>query len=277
MQVQVSGPGLDREPFTPSHEAKPSKRLVNVLAHPTWSVKSLLPPIAPDPSSPPSEITPYTLRHLCALSALPPPSPNSPEESSLLSSLRTHLHFVRHIQTIDTHGVEPLRAIRDESDEYIKSRRGTVELADPEIKWILAQERSVGRWGRIVINGEGEERPQGPDGEGVEGDGEGVGVGERVKGRYEVRPRRQGQMEDLEGEREDDIVDEEVGGGSGDAVVEDGDEGGEAGLAGFIPMGEKGSGVEDGGVGDGVARSRRRRRPPPQRYYFVKTPARKTE
>ena len=286
IHVHVGGPRLNRDPYAQSSDAKPFKRLVNVLAHPTWSVKSLLPPPPPlrvplSPSFPStsepqpepesdtasSEITSATLAHLCHLSALPPPVPSSPEESALLASLYTHLHFVRHIQSVDTRDVEPLRAIRDESDEFIQSRRGTVELEDPEIQWILGQEKSVGRWGRIVVNG---------NGEGGEIDGE----GKRVEGRYEVRPRRQGQMEDLEGEMADDIVDAEDVVGEEDVVrVEDvgvEDASGGAEPAEFRPFAEEESQVEDEGEEE-VGTRRRRRRPPPQRYFFVKTPVRKTE
>lgn len=54
------------------------------------------------------------LRHLLQLSALPPPS-SGEEEAELLGTLSSQLHFVRAIQSVDTRGVEPLRAIRDET------------------------------------------------------------------------------------------------------------------------------------------------------------------
>ncbi|KAK8025123.1 hypothetical protein PG990_002946 [Apiospora arundinis] len=44
------------------------------------------------------------------------PAPATPEEEdALLTTLRTQLHFVRSIQSVDTTGVAPLAAIRDET------------------------------------------------------------------------------------------------------------------------------------------------------------------
>jgi hypothetical protein len=86
--------------------------LEQLLAEPTWSVESLLPPAARGPDAP--EITSQQLHHLLRLSALPPPE--TPEqEQKMLDTLAAQLHFVGKIQEVDTTGVEPLRVIRDET------------------------------------------------------------------------------------------------------------------------------------------------------------------
>jgi Asp-tRNA(Asn)/Glu-tRNA(Gln) amidotransferase C subunit len=86
--------------------------LEQLLAEPTWSVESLLPPTTRAPDAP--QITSQQLHHLLRLSALPPPK--SPEqEQKMLDTLAAQLHFVGKIQEVDTTGVEPLRAIRDET------------------------------------------------------------------------------------------------------------------------------------------------------------------
>jgi Asp-tRNA(Asn)/Glu-tRNA(Gln) amidotransferase C subunit len=86
--------------------------LEQLLAEPTWSVESLLPPKTRSPDAP--QITSQQLHHLLRLSALPPPE--TPEqEQKMLDTLVAQLHFVGKIQEVDTSGVEPLRAIRDET------------------------------------------------------------------------------------------------------------------------------------------------------------------
>ena len=158
----------------PSIPKRPSPRIVSALSTPTWSVRSLLPADISSPpritaSQPPTasatttpsttshlqsgsnttdEITPTTLRHLCNLSALPPPEPNSAEEAALLHSLRTHLHFVRHIQSIPTSHVSPLVALRDETPEAIAAT--TIKLSHPDIQYVLSREKQVGKYGRII-------------------------------------------------------------------------------------------------------------------------------
>ncbi|KAI0124882.1 hypothetical protein BJ170DRAFT_597731 [Xylariales sp. AK1849] len=126
---------------TPDASPQPSPR--EILSKPTWSVRSLLPPSSnSEPSSSPSEveeITPQTLRHLLRLSALPSPSSPS-EEATLLSTLRSQLHFVRSIQSVDTTGVPPLRSIRDETAAGI--RELTIGL--DSLKEALEKEDVVG-------------------------------------------------------------------------------------------------------------------------------------
>jgi aspartyl/glutamyl-tRNA(Asn/Gln) amidotransferase C subunit len=110
----------------------------DLLAKPTWAVASLLPPSArprrdafqrrtaeeeeefklatqqEDDSA--KEITREKLHHLLKLSALPRPK-DEREEKSMLADLRSQVHFVKEIQKVDTTGVEPLVAIRDETAE----------------------------------------------------------------------------------------------------------------------------------------------------------------
>jgi Asp-tRNA(Asn)/Glu-tRNA(Gln) amidotransferase C subunit len=125
----------------------PSKRIESALATPTWSVRSLLPPAegkAAADISTAEEITRDKLHHLLNLSALPLPKTPA-EEQSLLDTLRAQIHFVREIQKVDTSGVEPLRAIRDETAEHIEET--TVTLDD--LREVFEQEEVVGRNGRI--------------------------------------------------------------------------------------------------------------------------------
>jgi hypothetical protein len=63
----------------------------------------------------------------------------------MLKTLESQIHFVREIQKVDTTGVEPLRAIRDESAEGIEEQ--TITLAD--LQEHLDAEEVVGRNGRI--------------------------------------------------------------------------------------------------------------------------------
>ncbi|KIX97471.1 uncharacterized protein Z520_06923 [Fonsecaea multimorphosa CBS 102226] len=91
-----------------------------------------------------SKITIIKLRHLLRLSALPPPQ-SKIEEEKMLKELRDQLHLVREILKVDTTGVEPLVAIRDETAEHIQERTITREtLAE-----FLALEEKKGRNGTI--------------------------------------------------------------------------------------------------------------------------------
>ncbi|KAF2865322.1 hypothetical protein BDV95DRAFT_460513, partial [Massariosphaeria phaeospora] len=109
-----------------------------LLANPTWSVESLLPPKAGATDTP--KISSQQLHHLLRLSALPPPS--SPEdEKKMLDTLSAQLHFVGEIQQVDTTGVEPLRAIRDETRAAEKEHKITMET----LTEAFAQEKVVGK------------------------------------------------------------------------------------------------------------------------------------
>ncbi|KAM7200550.1 hypothetical protein V8F20_005281 [Naviculisporaceae sp. PSN 640] len=104
-----------------------------LLSKPTWSIKSLF--------SSPSEgisISPAQLTHLLRLSALPTPS--SPAETQqILSTLQSQLLFVREIQKVDTTGIRPLPAIRDESAAGLEET--TLSLDTPSIKDALSPEK----------------------------------------------------------------------------------------------------------------------------------------
>ncbi|KAI1366102.1 hypothetical protein F5Y08DRAFT_155590 [Xylaria arbuscula] len=138
---------LTRASKTPPSPALPTADIASLLSRPTWSVRSLLPQSAstsPSPSPPPSSspssssspgkpspetstsITSKTLHHLLRLSALPLPRDAS-EEAAMLATLNSQLHFVRAIQDIDTRGVAPLRAIRDETAAGLRGQ--TIGLA----------------------------------------------------------------------------------------------------------------------------------------------------
>lgn len=124
-----------------------------LLEKPTWSVTSLMPPSAlqsktsspaerggqrkdessavtasksaalQDTAAPEGEeeITVGKLHHLLRLSALPIPKSHE-QTQRMLQSLRDQLHFVREIQKVDTQGVEPLVALRDETAEARQER-----------------------------------------------------------------------------------------------------------------------------------------------------------
>ncbi|KAK5631277.1 hypothetical protein RRF57_006991 [Xylaria bambusicola] len=123
---------LTRASRTPRTPVIPTNDLVSLLSRPTWSVRSLLPQSSStSPSSPSSSsITPKTLHHLLRLSALPLPR-TADEEAQMLSTLNSQLHFVRAIQDIDTRGVTPLRAIRDETTAGLREQTiGLEELQE---------------------------------------------------------------------------------------------------------------------------------------------------
>ncbi|KAJ6781305.1 hypothetical protein PWT90_07083 [Aphanocladium album] len=107
-----------------------------ILAQPSWSVRSLL---AENDGSPAETITSSQLHHLLKLSALPLPK-SEQEEASMIATLQSQLHFVKAVQRVDTTGLEPLQAIRDETDEG--RREGTICLKD--LKEALAKEARVG-------------------------------------------------------------------------------------------------------------------------------------
>jgi len=114
------------------------KELEQLLAEPRWAVESLLPPKTPAPDAP--QITSKQLHHQLRLSALP--SPETPEaEQKMLDTLAAQLHFVGKIQEVDTSGVEPLRAIRDESQAAEQEQTITVET----LAGALEKEKIVGK------------------------------------------------------------------------------------------------------------------------------------
>jgi Asp-tRNA(Asn)/Glu-tRNA(Gln) amidotransferase C subunit len=128
---------------TPRRDIPVSPRIASLLEAPTWSVRSLLPD--PDRAIPSEDIiTKSQLHHLLRLSALPPPR-NEKEESKLLKTLQAQIHFVKEIQKVDTSGVEPLRAIRDETTAAVEEETVTLE----DLKLYLDKEEKVGRNGKV--------------------------------------------------------------------------------------------------------------------------------
>lgn len=118
-----------------------SSRVQSMLAQPSWSVRSLLP--TPE-STEKSQIGRDQLHHLLKLSALPLPKSDE-EERRMLKTLESQIHFVKEIQKIDTTGVEPLVAIRDETTESIREQTVTLETLQP----YLDKEKKVGGNGTI--------------------------------------------------------------------------------------------------------------------------------
>ncbi|KAK1986658.1 hypothetical protein LZ30DRAFT_685197 [Colletotrichum cereale] len=111
-----------------------SKPASALLSKPAWSVASLLPPGSKtaDTTAASTEepISRAKLHHLLRLSALPLPESEA-EESAMLHTLHSQLHFVRDVQSVDTTGVEPLRSLRDETTEGVaEAAIGLQELQD---------------------------------------------------------------------------------------------------------------------------------------------------
>lgn len=112
--------------------------LEQLLTEPTWSVESLLPPKTRAPDAP--RITSQQLHHLLRLSALPPPETKE-QEQKMLDTLAAQLHFVGKIQQVDTAGVMPLRAIRDETTAAEEEQTITLET----LKEALSREKVIGK------------------------------------------------------------------------------------------------------------------------------------
>lgn len=116
----------------------------DLLSRPTWSVRSLRGPPTPSPEQQRHHaITPPQLHHLLRLAALPQPA-SAGEEAAMIATLQSQLQFVRAVQRVDTAGVEPLSAIRDETDAAV--REGTVGLED--LRDALGREARVGHYKR---------------------------------------------------------------------------------------------------------------------------------
>jgi Asp-tRNA(Asn)/Glu-tRNA(Gln) amidotransferase C subunit len=130
---------------TKPQRAAPSKPLdiKALLSTPSWSVSSLLPPQSSIPADFP--VTPEKLRHLLRLSALPEPK-DVAEEAEMMQTLASQLHFVKEIQKVDTTGVEPLRAIRDETAEAAQDAEITIE----SLKEAFGKEEVLGKHYRRI-------------------------------------------------------------------------------------------------------------------------------
>lgn len=147
--------------------------LEELLSTPTWSVESLLPPKTRAPDAP--KVTSQQLHHLLRLSALP--LPESPEaEQKMLDTLADQLHFVGKIQEVDTTGVEPLRAIRDETE--LGREEQTITLQ--KLAHALNQEEIIGKHYKRI-----QRKTEPVDTEGIE-DWDVLGSAERKVGNYFV-------------------------------------------------------------------------------------------
>ncbi|KAI2631703.1 hypothetical protein GGS21DRAFT_157520 [Xylaria nigripes] len=120
---------LTRPSTRPQTPLEPTTDIASLLSQPSWSVRSLLPPKSASTTITPT-ITPETLHHLLRLSALPPPK-SPAEESQMLATLSSQLHFVRAIQSVDTTDITPLRVIRDETAQGLREQTiGLAQLRD---------------------------------------------------------------------------------------------------------------------------------------------------
>lgn len=118
----------------------PDATISSWLSEPTWSVKSML----PTEDSQLEQVSKKELHHLLKLSALEQPKTQQQEEK-MLKTLQTQLHFVKQVQTVDARGVEPLVAIRDETQGHIQERTVTLNTLKP----FLAKEDQVGKNGTV--------------------------------------------------------------------------------------------------------------------------------
>lgn len=71
----------------------------------------------------------------------------------MLADLRAQLHFVREVQRLNTEGVEPLRSLRDETDENVVGLERMREALDKEVV--------VGKWRKRRRRGAAEEKGEG--------------------------------------------------------------------------------------------------------------------
>ena len=110
----------------------------DLLSVPTWSISSLLP--SKEQSIEVPDVSSKQLHHFLRLSALPPPK-DEQEETQMLRTLSSQLHFVREIQRVDTTGVEPLRSLRDET----AAGEEEAELGMEAMRDALAQEEVRGK------------------------------------------------------------------------------------------------------------------------------------
>lgn len=127
----------DQAPDVPRNKGIHPDQLEQLLAEPTWSVESLLPPKSRAPDAP--EVTSKQLHHLLRLSALPPPE-SQEKEQKMLDTLAAQLHFVGKIQQVDTQDVKPLRAIRDETAAAEEEQTITLDT----LKDALSKETVIG-------------------------------------------------------------------------------------------------------------------------------------
>jgi Asp-tRNA(Asn)/Glu-tRNA(Gln) amidotransferase C subunit len=118
-----------------------SQNIASMLAMPNWSVQSLLLDKTKSSTLP---VNSEKLQHLLRLSALPQPASQS-EETAMLRTLESQVHFVKEIQRVDTTGIKPLQSIRDESVQALNE----CSIGLDSLKEVMAKERVTGRRRRI--------------------------------------------------------------------------------------------------------------------------------
>jgi Asp-tRNA(Asn)/Glu-tRNA(Gln) amidotransferase C subunit len=136
-------------PSSPPTTTEPELNIREYLSKPSWSVESLLPTPEQTAAQPP--VSPKQLRHLLRLSALLQPK-DVEEEARMLETLASQLYFVQQIQKVDTTGVEPLRALRDESLEAETASEVTLE----SLKEALDQEEVIGEHHKRIRRKQGQ-------------------------------------------------------------------------------------------------------------------------
>lgn len=162
-----------KTPLRYSSSIRSAEEIESLLSKPTWSVKALLPADSQSTDAP--TITPAQLKHLLNLSALPEPK-DGEEEANMLKTLRSQLHFVRAIQEVDTKGIPPLRAIRDET----QSAEDEVKISLDAVKGALEQEEVRGKHYKRIQRKDGPINTKGAE------DWDILGHAERRAGKYFV-------------------------------------------------------------------------------------------
>ncbi|KAM7206231.1 hypothetical protein V8F33_000517 [Rhypophila sp. PSN 637] len=141
-QTYFSKSTASPSPLTTSPSSETKIDPAALLSKPTWSIRSLLSSSSPSDhqhEKDQPQISHAQISHLLRLSALPTPS--SPAElQKIISTLQSQLLFVKEIQKVDTTGVAPLSAIRDESAPGVRESTITLET----LSQALSEEESFG-------------------------------------------------------------------------------------------------------------------------------------
>ena len=125
--------------------ARNTQETERMLAKPSWSVGSLFVSETSDRTGEEC-VTSKQLHHLLRLSALPLPESRA-EEEDLLNDLGSQLQFVKAIQQVDTEGIEPLVALRDETEEGQQEAEITYDTLRDEFQKeeVLGERRYIRR------------------------------------------------------------------------------------------------------------------------------------
>ena len=123
-----------------------AEELKKLLSQPSWSVNSLRD--RHNRSKSEERVTQRQLHHLLRLSALPMPK-TAEEERKMIETLVSQLHFVQTILNVDTEGVAPMAAIRDETKAAVENDTITIDTLHKD----LDREENVGVLRRIHRKG----------------------------------------------------------------------------------------------------------------------------